>query len=104
MGAFECVFFFSWLFVFEAYKRIITVSRVCSTNIRQTKVIQNDVSKQEITIVLIKAMFILYRMAFTPVRKPYRIWLLFTHTNDDFGALSCVAPISEVEKCPYSSE
>ena len=47
MGAFEC-FFLLWLF-FEAYKRIITVSKVCSTDIRRTKVIQNGVGKHEIT-------------------------------------------------------
>ena len=42
-------------------------------------------------------MFILYKMAFAPAQKPYRIGLLFTHKNRDFGAISatagsCVAP------------
>ena len=27
---------------------------------------------------------LLYRIAFTPARKQYRIWLLFTHKNGDF--------------------
>ena len=37
-----------------------------------------------------KAMFTLYRIAFAPTRKPYRIGLLlFTrHKNGDFGAIS----------------
>ena len=40
----------------------------------------------------------LYRMAFTTARKPYRIWLLFTHKDTGFGAISltersCAAPI-----------
>ena len=26
-----------------------------------------------------------YRIALTPTQKPYRIGLLFTHKNDDFG-------------------
>ena len=30
----------------------------------------------------------LYRIAFAPVRKPYRIGLLFTHKSGDFGAIS----------------
>ena len=33
-------------------------------------------------------MFILYRITFTPTRKQYRIWLVFTHKNGDFyGAI-----------------
>ena len=41
-------------------------------------------------------------MAFAPAQKPYRIALLFTHMNRDFGAISatagsCAAPISKVE-------
>ena len=31
-------------------------------------------------------MFALYQIAFAPIRKPYRIGLLFTHENGDFGA------------------
>ena len=42
----------------------------------------------------------LYRRAFTTARKPYRIWLLFTHKDTGFGAISltergCAAPISK---------
>ena len=42
----------------------------------------------------------LYQKAFTTARKPYRIWLLFTHKDTDFGAISltersCAAPISK---------
>ena len=42
----------------------------------------------------------LYRIAFTTVRKPYRIRLLFTHKDTGFGAISltersCAAPISK---------
>ena len=33
---------------------------------------------------ILKAMFILYRITFTPARKQYRIWLVFTHKNGDF--------------------
>ena len=33
---------------------------------------------------ILKAVFILYRIAFTPARKQYRIWLRFTHKNGDF--------------------
>ena len=45
----------------------------------------------------------LYRIAFAPVRKPYRIGLLFTHKSGDFGAISetvgiCAAPVSKVER------
>ena len=35
-----------------------------------------------------KAMFILYRTAFAWARKSYRIGLLTTHKNGDFGAIS----------------
>ena len=39
-------------------------------------------------------------MAFTTARKPYRIWLQFTHKDTGFGAISltersCAAPISK---------
>ena len=49
---------------------------------------------------LSKAMFTPYRIAFTTGRKPYRIWLLFTHKDTGFGAISltersCAAPISK---------
>ena len=49
-----------------------------------------------------KAMFTLSRIAFAQALKPYRTGLLFTHKNNDFGAISvtersCVAQISEVE-------
>ena len=33
-------------------------------------------------------MFILYPIVFAPARKLYRIRLLVTHKNDDFGAIS----------------
>ena len=33
-------------------------------------------------------MFTLYRIAFGPARKPYRLGLLFIHKNSDFGAIS----------------
>ena len=49
-------------------------------------------------------MFLLYRRALAPARKPYLIRLLFTHKNGDFGAISvtkkncaCTAPISKLE-------
>ena len=35
-----------------------------------------------------KAMFVLYRTAFAWTRKSYRIGLLTTHKNGDFGAIS----------------
>ena len=46
--------------------------------------------------------FTSYRIAFAPPRKSYRIQLLFTHKNGDFGAISvtersCAASISKVE-------
>ena len=46
-------------------------------------------------------MFTLYRIAFAPARKPYRIGLLFTYENGDFGTISVTersyaAPISKV--------
>ena len=45
----------------------------------------------------IRKEFILYQTAFAPARKPYRIELLFTDKNGDFGAISvteqsCAAP------------
>ena len=48
-----------------------------------------------------KAMFTLYRIVFAPARKPYRIGLLFTYENGDFGTISVTershtAPISKV--------
>ena len=56
-------------------------------------------------------MYTPYRVAFAPARKPYRIGLLFTHKNGDFGAISvteqsCAALISEAEshisdRCSY---
>ena len=41
-------------------------------------------------------------IAYAPGRKPYRIGLLFTHKNRDFGEISvseriCAAPISKVQ-------
>ena len=44
----------------------------------------------------------MYRIAFAPARKPYRIGILFTHKNGDFGAISvkersCAPLISKVE-------
>ena len=49
--------------------------------------------------------------SFSAGTKPYRIWLLFTHKNGDFGAISvtdgsCATPISKVEshisdRCSY---
>ena len=49
-----------------------------------------------------QAMFTLYRKAFAPPRKSYRIELLFTHKNCCGGAFSvteqsCAAPMSKVE-------
>ena len=49
------------------------------------------------------AMFTLCRIVFAPPRKSYRLGLLFTHKNGDFGAISvtersCAAPISKVER------
>ena len=46
-------------------------------------------------------MFTLNRIAFAPARKPYRIGLLFTYENGDFGTISVTersyaAPISKV--------
>ena len=48
---------------------------------------------------LSEAMFTENRIAFTPAQKPFRIVLLFTHTNGDFDAISvtergCAARIS----------
>ena len=48
-------------------------------------------------------MFTLYWIAIPLARKPNQIWLLFTHKNGDFGAISvtersCAAPISKVER------
>ena len=34
-------------------------------------------------------MFILYRITFTPARKQYRIWLLFTQKDGDFDCAIC---------------
>ena len=39
-------------------------------------------------------MFTLYWIAFAPARKPFRIALLFTHKNGDFGAISVKAQIA----------
>ena len=48
-------------------------------------------------------MFTLYRIALVPAQKQYRIELLFTHKNGDFGAISvtegsCAAQISRVHR------
>ena len=59
-----------------------------------------------------QVMFTLYRVAFALAKNwPYRIGLLFTHKNGDFGAISVAgrryeAPISKVEsdisdRCSY---
>ena len=50
-----------------------------------------------------EAFFTLYRVAFTPAQKQYRIGLRFTNKNGDFGAISvtersCAARISKVER------
>ena len=48
-------------------------------------------------------MLTLYQIAFAPTQKSYRIGLLFTHKNGDFGAISvtgrsCPVPISKVKR------
>jgi len=48
-------------------------------------------------------MLTLYQVAFAPTQKSYRIGLLFTHNNGNFGAISvtersCTARISKVER------
>ena len=35
-----------------------------------------------------KVMFTLYWIVFAPAREPYRLGLLFTYKNGDFGAIS----------------
>ena len=50
-----------------------------------------------------EAFFTLYRVAFTPAQKQYRIGLRFTNKNGDFGAISVTerssaARISKVER------
>ena len=48
-------------------------------------------------------MFSLYLVAFAPAPKPYRIGLLFTHKNGDFGAISKVeSHISD--RCAHYTE
>ena len=46
-------------------------------------------------------MFTIYRLAFTPERKPYLIVFLFTYKKGDFGAISATersaAPVSKEE-------
>ena len=43
-------------------------------------------------------MFTLYRVAFTPPQKSYRMGLLFTDKDDDFGAISDRAkPLADLE-------
>ena len=47
-------------------------------------------------------MFTIYRIAFPPAQKPYRIGIQFTHKNGDFEAISlteriCAARISKLE-------
>ena len=53
----------------------------------------------------IKTMFTLYRIAFVPARKPYRIGFQFTHKNGDFGAISVTeqsCPESHIsDRCSY---
>ena len=56
--------------------------------------------------VRIKPIVTLYRIAFVPAQKLYRIRLLFTHENGDFGVFSvmersCAARISKVEPVTY---
>ena len=56
----------------------------------------------------------LYRIAFAPARKLYRVELLFTHCNGDFSAISVTerryaAPISKVashilDRCLYNTK
>ena len=43
-----------------------------------------------------EAMFTLYRKAFAPARKQYRIRFLFTHKNGDFGAKGLLALVDHV--------
>ena len=45
----------------------------------------------------IKALFTLYRIAFAPALKLYRIGLLFTRKNGDFGAIFETERIFNVE-------
>ena len=52
--------------------------------------------------VVIKVVFTLYQVAFSPPRKSYQKELLFTHKNSSSGAISvtnrsCAEPISIVE-------
>ena len=65
---------------------------------------RNDmVNMQRLLFNKSKAMFTLWRMAFAPAKKQYRIGLLFSHKNGDFGVISvtersCAALISTVER------
>ena len=60
---------------------------------------RNDmVNMQHLLFNKSKAMFPLYLTTFAPAQKVYRIGLMFTHKNGDFGAISvteryCAAPI-----------
>ena len=56
--------------------------------------------------VIIKPIFTLSRIAFTPAQKPYRRGPLFTNNNGDLGAFSvmersCAPLISKVEPVTY---
>ena len=70
---------------------------------------QNE--KKKTRIIAFAPMFTQYRIAYALARKPYRIELLFTHKNGDFGEISvtersCAAPISKMgshisDRCSY---
>ena len=81
------------------------------TSVSAKQGIVGSQNEKKTRIIAFEPMFTQYRIAFAPARKPYRIELLFTHKNGDFGEISvkersCAAPISKMgshisDRCSY---
>ena len=67
------------------FQNVSTSNGSCCSQITVEVVQTTTEGKSQHFVRILKAMFILYRTTFTPARKQYRIWLLFTHTKGDYG-------------------
>ena len=90
---------FRWLAVASL---VTDASKICK--LKTSSKFRNDkVNMQRLLFNKSKAVFTIYQIAFAPAKKPYRIGLLFSHKNGDYGAISvtergCAALISNVER------
>lgn len=70
------------------FQNVSTSKGSCCSQITAEVLQTATEGKSQPFVRIVKAMFILNPIAFTPGRKQHRIWLLFKHKNSDFdGAI-----------------